>query len=333
MSFSNLLITHHSLLVTPLNLAERVLNKEVRAVARLITLLENKDPEAIATLKILYPHTGRAYILGITGPPGAGKSTLVDKITGVFRSRGQTVGIIAVDPTSPFTGGAILGDRVRMQRHYLDEGVFIRSMATRGHLGGLAVATNKAVHVLDAYGMDVILVETVGVGQDEVDIVKTAHTCVVVTVPGMGDDIQAIKAGILEIGDIFVVNKADREGADRTVKELDVMLGFNTYPPKSWRPVIYKTIAAKDEGISELVAGIDNHLSYLKNSGKLESRKLQQTENTFLEILQQELLQQAMVRIGSREDFKELLSRIVDRKIDPYSVVEEMIKTWFVAST
>jgi LAO/AO transport system kinase len=269
-------------------------------------------------------------VLGITGPPGAGKSTLVDKITEAFRSRNQTVGIIAVDPTSPFTGGAILGDRIRMQRHYLDEGVFIRSMATRGHLGGLAVATNEAVYVLDAYGMDIIIIETVGVGQDEVDIVKTAHTCVVVTVPGMGDDIQAIKAGILEIGDIFVVNKADREGADRTVKELDAMLGFNAYPQKSWRPVIYKTIAAKDEGIRELVEGIDNHLNYLKNSNELKSRRLQQTENAFMEILQHTLTQQAMVRIGSRENFYELLSRIVSREIDPYSVVEKMIKKWFV---
>ncbi len=312
-----------------MKLADRVLNKDVRAVARLITLVENGDPEALPALKALYPHTGRAYILGVTGAPGAGKSTLVDKLTSAFRSRGQTVGIIAVDPTSPFTGGAILGDRIRMQRHYLDKGVFIRSMATRGHLGGLAVATNDVVHILDAYGMDIILIETVGVGQDEVEIVKTAHTCLVITVPGMGDDIQAIKAGILEIGDIFVVNKADREGADKTVKELEIMLGFNTYPQKSWKPPIYKTIAVKDEGISALVEGIDAHLSYLKDSGELKKRKLNQTEREFLEILQHNLMQQAMAKIGDREALTRLLSKIVNREADPYSLVEEMVKTWF----
>jgi len=317
-----------------LNLAERVLNKDVRALARLITLVENGDPEAVPALKALYPHTGRAYILGITGPPGAGKSTLVDKIIGAFRQRGQTVGILAVDPTSPFTGGAILGDRIRMQRHYLDEGVFIRSMATRGHLGGLAVATHEAVRILDAYGLDVILVETVGVGQDEVDIVKTVDTCLVVTVPGMGDDIQAIKAGILEIGDIFVVNKADREGADRTVKELEVMLGLSTDDREgrpSWRPPIYKTIAVKDEGIPELMEGIDSHVRYLKNSGELKSRKLSQTEREFREILQHELLKRALARIGSRESFNQLISRMESREIDPYSMVEALLKDCFTA--
>ncbi|HWP49608.1 MAG TPA: methylmalonyl Co-A mutase-associated GTPase MeaB [Candidatus Limnocylindrales bacterium] len=312
-----------------MKLADRVLSKDVRAVARLITLVENGDPEALPALKALYPHTGRAYILGVTGAPGAGKSTLVDKLTSAFRSRGQTVGIIAVDPTSPFTGGAILGDRIRMQRHYLDEGVFIRSMATRGHLGGLAVATHDVVHILDAYGMDIILIETVGVGQDEVEIVKTAHTCLVITVPGMGDDIQAIKAGILEIGDIFVVNKADREGADKMVKELEIMLGFNTYQQKSWKPLIYKTIAVKEEGIPALVEGIDAHLSYLKDSGELKKRKLNQTESEFLEILQHNLMQQAMAKVGDREAFARLLSKIVNREADPYSLVEGMVKTWF----
>jgi LAO/AO transport system kinase len=326
--FSSLITRHLSLVTHPLTLAERVLNKEVRAVARLITHVENRDPEAIPALKALYPHTGRAHIVGITGSPGAGKSTLVDKLTGTLRNRGQTVGIVAVDPTSPFTGGAILGDRIRMQRHYLDDGVFIRSMATRGRLGGLAAATNDVVHILDAYGMDVILIETVGVGQDEVDIVKTAHTCLVVMVPGMGDDIQAIKAGILEIGDLFVVNKADREGADRTIKELEVMLGFNNYQQR-WKPLIYRTVAAKDEGIFALVEGINKHLHYLKDSGELKSRKLQQIENAFMEILQHILMQRAMTKIGSREEFNKLMARIVDREMDPYSVIEGILKDWF----
>ncbi|HTG80606.1 MAG TPA: methylmalonyl Co-A mutase-associated GTPase MeaB, partial [Geobacteraceae bacterium] len=203
-----------------MSLAEKVLQGEIRAAARLMRDIDDGLKSAIAELKQLYPKTGNAFIVGITGPPGAGKSTLVDQVTAAYRSRGKRVGIVAVDPTSPFTGGAILGDRIRMNRHADDDGVFIRSLATRGHLGGISRSTGDVVNVMDAMGMDVVIIETVGVGQDEIDIVRMAHTTVVVMVPGLGDDIQAIKAGILEIGDLFVVNKADRDDADRTVRDL-----------------------------------------------------------------------------------------------------------------
>src|SRR5574341_566597 len=225
-----------------MDLAQKVLEGDVRSLARLMTLIENGAADAIPALKTLYPHTGKAYIVGITGPPGSGKSTLTDHLTKVYRGRGLRVGIVAVDPTSPFTGGAILGDRLRMQRHYLDEGVFIRSMATRGHLGGLARATNDVVDVLDAAGKQLILIETVGVGQDEVEVVKTAHTSVVVMVPGLGDSVQTIKAGIMEIADLFVVNKADREGADRTVRDIEMALMMDPVAG-GWTPGIVRTVA------------------------------------------------------------------------------------------
>src|SRR5574341_1208624 len=225
-----------------MDLAQKILEGYVRSLARLMTLIENGAAEAIPVLKTLYPHTGKAYIVGITGPPGSGKSTLTDRLTEAYRARGQTVGIVAVDPTSPFTGGAILADRLRMQRHFLDEGVFIRSMATRGHLGGLARATNDVVDVLDAAGKDIILVETVGVGQAEVEVVKAAHTSIVVAVPGLGDSVQTIKAGIMEIADLFVVNKADREGADRTVRDIEMALMMDPVAG-GWTPGIVRTVA------------------------------------------------------------------------------------------
>ncbi|CBE67666.1 putative LAO/AO transport system ATPase, partial, 5' end [Candidatus Methylomirabilis oxygeniifera] len=229
-----------------MELVDKILKGDVRAAARLMTMIENGDAEARAALKSLYPHTGSAHIIGITGPPGSGKSTLADRLTEELRKRDKTVGIVAVDPTSPFTGGAILGDRIRMQSHSLDAGVFIRSMATRGHLGGLARATNEIVDVMDAAGKEVILIETVGVGQDEVEVVGTAHTCVVVSVPGLGDEVQTFKAGVLEIGDLFVVNKADREGANRTATELEMMLHM---APKgaAWSPKVLKTVATTGE--------------------------------------------------------------------------------------
>ncbi|MBI3002942.1 MAG: methylmalonyl Co-A mutase-associated GTPase MeaB, partial [candidate division NC10 bacterium] len=224
-----------------MNLVEQVRSGNVRAIARLMSLIEDGAGEATAALRALYPFTGSAYLVGITGPPGSGKSTLADRLTEGFRRQGLTVGIVAVDPTSPFTGGAILADRIRMQRHSLDPEVFIRSMATRGQLGGLAPATHAVVDVLDAAGKAVILIETVGVGQDEVEIVRLAHTTLVIMVPGLGDEVQAIKAGILEIGDLFVVNKADREGADRTAAELQMMLGLAA--ATGWKPPVLKTVA------------------------------------------------------------------------------------------
>ena len=224
-------------------LAERVRAGDPRAIARAISLIEDDEPQAAALVRALFPATGRAYLVGITGPPGAGKSTLVDRLTLELRRRGETVGIIAVDPTSPYTGGAILGDRVRMQAHAGDEGVFIRSMATRGHLGGLARATHEAAYVLDAAGKDWVVIETVGVGQDEVDIVRTADVSIVTLVPGTGDEVQALKAGIMEIADIFVVNKADREGADRLVASIEAMLALEDFEPDAWRPPVVRTQA------------------------------------------------------------------------------------------
>ena len=242
--------------MTP-SLLDRVLAGEARAIARAISLIENEDPAGQDLVPDLFGHTGRAYLVGVTGPPGAGKSTLVDGLIRELRARGRTIGVLAVDPSSPFTGGAVLGDRVRMQSHTGDEGVFIRSMATRGHLGGLARATSDAVVVLDAAGRDVVLIETVGVGQDEVDIIRTADVSIVVLVPGTGDEVQALKAGIMEIADIFVVNKADREGADRLVAGVEATLALRSYGSEEWRPPVVTTVATRGRGITELVDAID----------------------------------------------------------------------------
>ncbi len=307
-----------------MELTRRILKGNVRAVARLMTLIENGASEAKAILKSLYAHTGSGYIIGITGPPGSGKSTLTDRLTEELRKRGKTVGIIAVDPTSPFTGGAILADRIRMQRHSLDEGVFIRSMATRGHLGGLARATNDIVDVLDAAGKEVILIETVGVGQDEVEVVGTAHTCVVVSVPGLGDEVQAIKAGVLEIGDVFVVNKADREGANRTAAELKMMLHMAP-DTGGWLPKVYKTVATKGEGITELLDAIFEHKAYLDDRGLREKKMRERSERAFMALLQETLTARTVKRIQRDGSMKELIARIADRKLDPYTAVEEVL--------
>lgn len=308
-----------------MEITERVRAGDVRAMARLMSLIENNSPEATSALKGLYPFTGQAFIVGITGPPGCGKSTLTDQLTQEFRREGRTVGIIAVDPTSPFTGGAILADRIRMQQHSLDAGVFIRSMATRGHLGGLAKATNDIVNVLDAAGKEVILIETVGVGQDEVEVVKTAQTSIVVSVPGLGDDIQAIKAGILEIADIFVVNKADREGADKTATELQVMMTLG--PGRTdWSPPIVKTVATQGKGIAELAKRILAHQAHLDRAGFREKRQRERSRALFLELLQEQATRRLLEGAMANGTLEQTIERIAHREVDPYSAVEELLE-------
>jgi LAO/AO transport system kinase len=305
--------------------AEKALQGNQLAGARLIRLLEEGDPEGIEGLKILYPHTGKAYLLGITGPPGAGKSTLVDRIIGEFRSRGLKVGVIAIDPSSPFTGGAILGDRIRMQRHATDDGVFVRSMATRGHLGGLSKATGEAALVLDAMGYDVVMVETVGVGQDEVEVVDLAHTTAVVSLPGMGDDIQAMKAGILEIGEVFIVNKADKPGADEVVKQLTVMLEMRTYQPGDWRPVVLRTVAVNNEGITELVEAFLAHRKHLQESGTLADRMVKRELHFFKELVKEMAYEKIFAALGDNGALKGLIEDLKARKVDPYTAAEKLI--------
>jgi LAO/AO transport system kinase len=302
-------------------LADRVLQGDVRAAARLMRLIDDTQPAAEQELRALFPSTGRAQLIGITGNPGAGKSTLVDRLIGHLRGLGKTVGVVAVDPTSPFTGGAILGDRIRMQDHALDPGVFIRSLATRGQLGGLSRATSDCVRVLDAMGKDVVIVETVGVGQDEVEVCRLAHTTVVVVVPGLGDDIQAIKAGILEVADLFCVNKADREGADRTVRDLRQMLELSTHEREV---AIVKTVASQGEGIGELWKAIEDHYGFLKSGPGLLQRETLRARHELSEILRERMLRAAVERLSSQgEHLDELALRIARRELDPYGVADE----------
>src|ERR687894_3301373 len=303
------------------NLVERVLAGEPRAVARAISTVEDGAADAGELMKALFAHTGRALVVGITGAPGAGKSSLVDKLAGLYRRRGERVGIVAVDPSSPFSGGAILGDRIRMQALGLDPGVFIRSMATRGNLGGLARATVDAVAILDAAGFDKIIVETVGVGQDEVEIVKTADVSVVVLVPGMGDDIQAIKAGIMEIGDVFVINKADRDGVLRTEKELEALLSL-AHRPDMWTPPIVKTVATENEGLEELAAAIESYREFQKGAESARTRRGAIARWRILELLRERLLARALEREGARQRLESLADEVADKRRDPYSAVE-----------
>jgi LAO/AO transport system kinase len=310
---------------THMPLAERVLSGDIRAAARLMRDIDDNRPQAIDDLKQLYPRTGKAYIIGITGPPGAGKSTLVDQLTAAFRTQGKKVGVVAIDPTSPFTGGAILGDRIRMNRHATDEGVFIRSLATRGALGGLSRSTADVALVMDALGMDIVIIETVGVGQDEVDIVKAAHTTCVVMVPGLGDDIQAIKAGILEIGDIFVVNKADRDGADRTARELSTMLEFRSAPEGSWNPQVLKTEAQRNTGIDELVREILLHREHLISSGSINDFLRERNERHFMDILRDSLFKRALDHMAADATLDRIVTGMCNHTIDPYSAAEQVL--------
>lgn len=313
--------------------AEKVISGDIRAVARLIRDIDDGMPGVREVLKDLYPHTGKAYIIGITGAPGVGKSTLVDQMVAHLRKNGKTVGVLAVDPTSPFSGGAILGDRVRMQRHSLDEGVFIRSLATRGHFGGLTQSTRSAIDVLDAMGKDVIIVETVGVGQDEVDVVKSAHTTVIVVIPGMGDDIQAIKAGILEVGDIFVINKAEREGTDKTLSDLRLMIDMDQkkYNDGRWKPSIIKTEAVFDRGITDLLDEIENHRKYLKESaeGLFFRRKKEKVREELADMVKQRLIDVVLEKIIDTGDFDTAVDSVVSGEIDPYSACDNLLQSGF----
>ena len=306
------------------SLSERILAGDPRAMARAISLIENEAPQGAELVRRIFPRTGRAYLIGVTGAPGAGKSTLVDRMIAELRGRDRTIGVVAVDPTSPFSGGAILGDRVRMQAHVSDDGVFIRSMATRGHLGGLSRATGEAALVLDASGKDIVIIETVGVGQDEVDIVRTADVSIVTLVPGSGDEVQALKAGIMEIADIFVVNKADREGADRTVASIEAMLSLENYAEGRWRPPIVKTEATTGKGVIDLVQAIERFQAH--TAAELGQRRRARAEWRMRELLAHRFVEHVEERVLGAGEFDRFLDRIAARETDPYSVVDEIFR-------
>jgi LAO/AO transport system kinase len=307
---------------------ERILAGEVRAAARLMRDLDDGVPGAREVLKHLYPQSGKAHIVGVTGSPGVGKSTLTDRLIQHLRAADQTVGVVAVDPTSPFSGGAILGDRIRMQRHATDEGVFIRSLATRGHFGGLTASARAVLTVLDAMGKDYLLVETVGVGQDEVEIAATAYTTLVVTVPGLGDDIQALKAGLLEVADILVVNKADREGAERTYQDLLTMLDLRfAQEPPAWTPKVYLTQARNDEGLDELLAGIREHQAFLarEDGQALRAARRERLRQEFLELVKEGIFARLVSHLSRDDHLEAILDDILDHRTDPYTASEALI--------
>jgi LAO/AO transport system kinase len=308
-----------------MDLAERILRGDMAAASRLMRDIDDRVPDARDVLKKLYRNAGRAHVIGITGPPGVGKSTTIDQMVEAFRNDGKTVGVIAVDPTSPFTGGAILGDRIRMQRHAMDEGVFIRSLATRGCLGGLSRSTQDIIHVMDAMGKDIILVETVGVGQDEIDIVNAAHTSIVVLVAGMGDDIQAIKAGIIEIGDIFVINKCDRNGTGTLEQDLRLTIGRSGKKGAVWEPLILKTEATAGRGIGELVDGVYRHKQVLEQSETLRKQTRERTKAMFLGILESEVMLHLRGKLDQGGHWEGIIDNLLERRTDPYTLAENMI--------
>ncbi|MDQ4145776.1 MAG: methylmalonyl Co-A mutase-associated GTPase MeaB [Actinomycetota bacterium] len=303
-------------------LVERALSGERAGIARLLSLVEDGGPDVGAAMKILYPQTGRAYTVGITGAPGAGKSTLTEKLVGHARGEGLTVGVLAIDPSSPFSGGALLGDRVRMQSHATDPEVFIRSMATRGHLGGTSLATPEAVRVLDAVGKELIVIETVGVGQAEVEITDACDTTIVVVNPGWGDAVQAAKAGLMEIADVFVVNKADRQGARQTIRELQQMLELSN---TEWKPEIVSTVATKGDGIGDLWTAIEKHRGYQEENGLLESRRRRRVERELREIVAERFRQR--VDTESRALLTELTGEVEARRLDPYEAADQLIQS------
>ena len=297
---------------------------EVRAISRAITAVENHGPEAEELLRLLFPSTGKAYLTGMTGAPGTGKSTLVDRLATFYRRRDERVGVIAVDPTSPYTGGAILGDRIRMQGHASDAGMFIRSMATRGFLGGLARATAEVALLLDAAGKQELLIETVGVGQDEIDIVRLADCVLVVMVPGMGDDIQNMKAGLMEIADIFVLNKADREGADRLHQQLDAMLSL-VMPRDGWHPPVVRTVASENRGVDVLAETIDKFRTHFAASGERERKHLEHWKKRLVELVESRVLQRALGGVEGERLLTRLAGEVAARRLDPFSAVNEIV--------
>jgi LAO/AO transport system kinase len=308
---------------------EQILSGDIRTAAKLIRDIDDGIPDAREVLKALYPHTGKAYVIGVSGFPGVGKSTLVDQMIQAYREDGKSLGVLAVDPTSPFSGGAILGDRVRMQRHGTDPEVFIRSMATRGYFGGLTRSTRSVIDVLDAMGKDIILVETVGVGQDEVDIVNTAHTTVIVLIPGMGDDIQAIKAGILEVADIFVINKAEREGLEKTMHELQAMLNMNAKAPaeEKWVPPIVAAEAIKNQGVPELLSKIEMHKSFLfdHTSTHLREHLRKKAFHELVDTIKENFVAEIIHDLERSEGFEQMIDDLADKKTDPLSLCEQIM--------
>src|SRR6266849_2195094 len=311
--------------------AQRVCAGDARALSRAITAIENHEPEAEELLRLLFPRTGKAYLTGVTGAPGTGKSTLVDRLAAQYRAKQEQVGVIAVDPTSPYSGGAILGDRIRMQGHAGDAGVFIRSMATRGFLGGLARATAEVALLLDAAGKRQVLIETVGVGQDEIDIVRLADCVVVMLVPGLGDDIQNMKAGLMEIGDIFVLNKSDREGADRLEQQLHAMLSL-VMPRDGWHPPVIRTVATENRGIDNLAATIAKFRSHFESSGERQRKHVEHWKNRLLELLGSRLLERALGGAEGKAKLAALAGEVADRKKDPFTAVNEILKSSGLAS-
>src|SRR5579864_1009521 len=305
--------------------AELVRAGDVRAISRAITAIENHQPEAEELLRRLFAQTGRAYLAGVTGAPGTGKSTLVDRLAAYYRKHEEQVGVIAVDPTSPYTGGAILGDRIRMQSHASDAGMFIRSMATRGFMGGLARATAEVALLLDAAGKQCVLIETVGVGQDEIDIVRLADCVLVVLVPGMGDDIQNMKAGLMEIGDIFVLNKADREGADRLEQQLLAMLSL-VMPRDGWHPPVLRTVATENKGIEELAATVEKFRAHFESSGQRRQKHVELWQNRLIEMLESRLLEKVLGGRDGEARLRALAVEVAERKKDPFTAVSEILR-------